>query len=341
MIKRKLLIVLTALIAAGTLFAGGSKDPAGQSTAVKPVVIQIGYENNPGEPVDLGIHRWAELVEQRSKGTMKIEIFPSSQLGNKNALIDQMLAGMNVITLADGAFYADRGVPDLGICFAPYLFGSWDEAWQLIKSDWWKGQMGLLEQKGLKILTANWIYGERHTITKRPVREVSNFAGLKIRVPNNVIQVKGMEIMGATPTPMPLGEVYTALQQGVIDGMENPLTTIYGNKTQEVAKYLTLDGHVKNFTTWVCGTQFFNSLTAEQQQILVDCGNEAGIYNNQLQNQQSEETLTKLKAEGVEVITVDIGAFQEQAKGFYDIPEIKAMFSPGLYDTVSNAKAVN
>jgi tripartite ATP-independent transporter DctP family solute receptor len=340
MTKQKWLIGLIVLLTASTVFAAGARDAgSGQSTAPKKVVIQIGYENNPGEPVDLGIHRWAELVAQRSNGTMEIQVFPSSQLGNKNALIDQMLAGMAVITLADGAFYADRGVPDLGICFAPYLFGSWDEAWKLTKSDWWSGQMKQLEAKGLKILTANWIYGERHTITKRPIRTVNDFAGMKIRVPNNVIQVKGMEIMGATPTPMALGDVYTALQQGTIDGMENPLTTIYGNKAQEVAKYITLDGHVKNFTTWVCGMQFFNSLTAEQQKILIECGDEAGLYNNQLQNQQSEETIAKLKAEGVEIINVDVAAFQAKARGFYDMPEIKAMFSPGLYDAVSKAKA--
>jgi tripartite ATP-independent transporter DctP family solute receptor len=301
------------------------------------VVLQIGYENNPGERIDLAIHKWAEILDQKSGGTMKIEIFPSSQLGNKNAIMDQMIAGMNVCTLADGAFYADRGVKDLGIVFAPYLFGTWDEVWKLVDSDWWKGQMGLLEKQGIKVVTAKWQYGERHTVSKKAIRKVEDFQGQKLRVPNNVIQVKGMEIMGATPTPMALGEVYTAMQQGVIDGMENPLATIYGSKVQEVAKYITLDGHVKNFCCWAVGTTFWNSLTAQQQQWLVESGDEAGAWNNQQAAGEAADLEGKFKAEGVEIITVDVGPFQKKAEGFYDYPEIKNMFSPGLYNTVKAA----
>ncbi|MDR2661549.1 MAG: C4-dicarboxylate TRAP transporter substrate-binding protein [Treponema sp.] len=343
--KKRVLVLaaLALLITAGTVWAGGGAQSGagGAATAAKPVVIQIGYENNPGEPVDLAINEWKRLIEERSKGSMKVEVFPSSQLGSKNDIIDQMLAGMNVITLADGAFYADRGVPDLGITFGPYLFASWDEAWKLTKSDWWKGQLKLLEVQGLKILTANWIYGDRHTLTKRPIRQVSDFRGQKIRVPNNLIQVKGLEVMGATPTPLPLGEVYTALQQGVIDGLENPLPVLYNGKFHEVAKYLTLDAHVKNFTTWLCGMTFFNSLTPEQQTILMETGDEAGLFNNRLQDNLAAETLARFKAEGVEIIEIDMAAFQNQARQFYTLPDFTSRWSPGLFDTVSRAKAVN
>ncbi|MDR2445322.1 MAG: C4-dicarboxylate TRAP transporter substrate-binding protein [Spirochaetaceae bacterium] len=333
---------LAALIAAGNVWATGeAQSGGGTAGTVKPVVIQIGYENNPGEPVDLAIHEWKRLIEERSKGSMKVDIFPSSQLGSKNEIIDQMLAGMNVITLADGAFYADRGVPDLGITFGPYLFASWDEAWKLTKSDWWKTQMKIMEGKGLKVLTANWIYGDRHTLAKRPIRQVSDFRGLKIRVPNNLIQVKGLEVMGATPTPLPLGDVYTALQQGVVDGLENPLPVLYNGKFHEVAKYLTLDAHVKNFTTWLCGIAFFNSLTPEQQNILTQTGDEAGLFNNRLQENLTAETLAKFKADGVEIIEIDIVPFQNQAKQFYSLPDFTSRWSPGLYDTVSRAKVVN
>jgi tripartite ATP-independent transporter DctP family solute receptor len=337
--KKVFLTAVLALAAAGMVFAGGGQQSGSSAaaSAKNPIVLQVGYENNPGEQIDLAIHQWAKILAEKSGGTMKIEIFPSSQLGNKNDIISQMQTGMNVCTLADGAFYADRGVPDLGICFAPYLFSSWDECWKLIKSDWWKSQMKLLEAKGIKIVTANWIYGERETISKKPIRKVSDFQGLKIRVPNNVIQVDGMKVLGATPTPMPLGSVYTAMQQGVIDGMENPLATIYGSKCQEVAKYITMDGHVKNFTTWVVGTKWFNSLTPQQQQWLCETGDEAGLYNNQIAQKNQADLEAKFKSEGVEIINVDIKPFQEKAKAFYNLPEIKKMFSPGLYDTVKKA----
>jgi tripartite ATP-independent transporter DctP family solute receptor len=334
---RKFFTVFVMFTAAAIgLYAGGSADTA----AAKKVVIQIGYENNPGEPVDLAIHEWKRLAEEKSKGELEIRIFPSSQMGTKNEIIDQMLAGMAAVTLADGAFFADRGVSDLGITMAPYLFSSWDEAWKLVESDWWAGQMKLLREKGLRILAANFIYGERQTLTKRPIRTVEDFRGLKLRVPNNLIQVKGTEVMGATPTPLPLGEVYTALQQGVVDGVENPLPVLYGGKFHEVAKYLTLDAHIKLITSWFCGEKFYASLSPEFQKILVDTGKEAGLYNNRLQEKAAGDVIAKFKAGGVEIITVDTAKFQEKAKAFYELPEIKAKWTPGLFDAVSKAKAV-
>jgi tripartite ATP-independent transporter DctP family solute receptor len=336
--KKFFLGFLVLVMAFTGLYAKGSADNA---SGGRKIVVQIGYENNPGEPVDLAIREWKRLLEEKTKGEMEMQIFPSSQLGTKNEIIDQMLAGMASITLADGAFFADRGVPDLGITMAPYLFTSWDEAWKLIESDWWAGQMKLLRNQGLHVLAANFIYGDRHTLTKRPVRTVSDFRGLKLRVPNNLIQVKGTEVMGASPTPLPLGEVYTALQQGVVDGVENPLPVLYGGKFHEVAKYLTLDAHIKLITSWFCGEQFFNSLSPEHQKALVDSGREAGLYNNKLQEAAAEEVIAQFKADGVEVISVDQAAFQAQAKAFYDMPEIKSRWTPGLFETVSKAKAIN
>jgi len=305
--------------------------------SAKPLTIMIGYENHPGEPVDLGCNHWKKLIEERSGGTIKVQLYPSSQLGSKNELIDQMLAGIPVITLADGAFYADRGVPDFGIVFGPYLFDSWDDCWKLTKSDWWKEQCKKLEEKGLKILTANWIYGDRHLLAKKPVRKLADLKGMKIRVPNNTIQIKGFEVLGAVPTPMPLGEVYTALQQGVVDGLENPIPVLYKGKFPEVAKYLMLTGHVKNFTTWICGAKVFNSLTPEQQKILVEAGDAAGEYNNSRYFDLERESLEKMKAEGVEVIEVDLAEFKEAAKKFYELPEFTSKWSPNLYQTVKDA----
>lgn len=334
---RKILFALLAAALCALLAAGcGGQTAGGGDGKVK---IQIGYENNPGEPVDQALHKWQELLKEKSSGTMEIELYPSSQLGSKNDLIDQMLAGQPVITLADGAFYADRGVKDFGIVFGPFLFKDWDECWKLTQSDWYKEQSKQLEGKGLKILSSNWVYGDRHTLTKKPVNTVDDLKGMKIRVPNNTIQVKGFEVLGAVPTPMALGDAYTALQQGTIDGVENPLPVIYNGKFQEVAKYLILDGHVKNFTTWVCGTQFFDSLTKEQQDLLISTGEEAGVYNNELQKKAEQEVLDKFRAEGVTVVTPSpevLEAFRTKSRAFYTLPEFSG-WSPNLYETVQKA----
>ncbi|MBQ4469877.1 MAG: TRAP transporter substrate-binding protein DctP, partial [Synergistaceae bacterium] len=175
------------------------------------VVLQLGFENSMSEPVGQGLQKWKDLLDARNTG-LTIQLFPDSQLGNKTDIIDQMLLGEPVMTLADGAFFADYGVPDMGIVFGPFLFANWDECWKLLKSDWWKEQTDKLNAMGIKIVAANWAYGERHTLTTKPVKTVDDLKGLQIRVPTNQIQTKGFEVLGATPVGMSLGDVYTALQ---------------------------------------------------------------------------------------------------------------------------------
>lgn len=327
--------------------AGATTTPADAAPATTPdaapsadaTVVQIGFENSISEPFGQGLVEWQRLVEEKSGGTLKIDLYPDSQLGSKNELIDSMLLGEPVITLADGAFYADYGVSDFGIVFSPFLFENWEQCWKLVDSDWYAEQSSKLEEKGLKILGSNWIYGARHTLTTKPVNTVADLAGMKIRVPGNQIQSVGFDTLGATSTGMDLGDVYQALQTKTIDGAENPLATLYGRKLHEVAKYLILDAHVLNFTTLVCSANMFNSLTAQQQQLLIETCREAGNFNNELQQKSESEYLEKMKAEGVTVVEPTpevLQAFRDKAQPFY---EKGATFgwSDGLYDTVKAA----
>lgn len=303
------------------------------TTASAAVTIMIGYENNPGEPIDLACNEWKRLVEEKSNGEMIVEIFPSSQLGSKDNIIDQAMAGDCVITLANGAFFQDRGVKDFGVVFAPYLFENWEQIDKLAASDWFAQKKAELSDLGLTILTG-WHYGARDTMTTKKVVTAADIKGMKIRVPNNSLQVKGMAATGAVPTPMSLGEVYTALQQGTIDGLENPLTVLYNGAYQEVCKYLILDHHILDYTCWVCGTDFFNTLTPEQQQILIEAGNEAGVYNNAMLEETTNKALEDLKAAGVEVVDFDRDSFVAACESFYADPDIQAMWSEGLIDQV-------
>lgn len=324
--------VITILLAFFASFALYSFDASGVE------VVQICYENNPGEPIDLACKEWKKLVEERSNGSMLVELFPSSQLGSKTDLIDQMIAGDAVITIADGAFYAERGVPDFGIVFGPYLFDNWEECWKLTKSDWYAEQSAKLEKNGIKLLASNWIYGDRHTMTKTPVHSPADLKGMKIRVAASNIFIKGFEALGASPTPMALGEVYTALQQKTIDGLENPLPVLYNGKFQEVAKYLVLDAHVKNFTTWCAGTIFFNSLSPDHQKLLLETAHEAGLRNNEFQAEAEAGVRGLLEADGViihEPTAEEKAQFREAGRKFYDYPEINNSWTPGLYDTIN------
>ncbi len=342
-------LLLVVMTACGTKPAESTEaiadNAATESTESQPaestdvVKVQIGFENSISEPIGQALLRWQELVAEKGDGTMVIELFPDSQLGTKSELIDSMLLGEPVVTLADGAFYADYGVKDLGILFGPFLFETWDQAWTLTESNWYADQASKLEEKGLKLLSSNWKYGERHTMTKELVESPADLNGMKIRVPNNQIQTEGFNALGATATGMALDEVYQALQTGTIDGAENPLATLYGRKLHEVAPALLLDGHVKNFTTWVAGTIFFDQLSAEQQELLISTGKEAGVYNNELVDASTSEYLNKMIEEGVTVteLTPETSAqFIEASKSFYEKGDYFG-WTPGLYETVREA----
>ena len=308
------------------------------SAAASAEVLQIGFENSMSEPIGQALEKWQELLAAKDVD-LTIELFPDSQLGNKTDIIDQMLLGEPVMTLADGAFFADYGVPDMGIVFGPFLFDNWDQCWKLVESDWWAEQCAKLNDMGIKMVAANWVYGARHTLTTKPVNTVEDLAGLQIRVPTNQIQTKGFEVLGATPVGMSLGDVYTALQQGTIDGGENPLSTLYGRKHHEVAKYLIMDGHVLNFTNWVCSSMWFDGLTPEQQEALIETGKEAGVYNNELQAEADEYYKGLMIDEGVTVVEPTeevLQGFRDKAKAFYDEGATFG-WSDGLYDTVCAA----
>lgn len=348
-LKKVLSLTLVSVMMLFSLTACGKSNEEGKNNTATPaattetadaeVVLQVGFENNMTEPFSQGVQKWADLLAEQSNGTMKIDLYPDSQLGGKPALIDSMLLGENVCTLADGAFYADYGVPDFGIVFGPFLFDTWDECWTLIESDWYKEQTKLLEDKGLKLIASNWKYGERHTLTVDPVNTVDDLKGMKIRVPSNQIQSLGFDTMGAASVGMDLGDVYQALQTKTIDGAENPLATLYGRKLHEVAKNLILDGHVKNFTTLVCSEDWFNGLTEEQQELLVSTAKEAGLYNNEIQEIADKDYLDKMKEEGVTVVEPSeevIAAFKEKVKPFYEMEDTFG-WTPGLYDTVKAA----
>ncbi len=313
-------------IALATLLSAAAFLPA----AAQDVVVKVAYENNPGEPADLVMHRWADLVKEASGGKVALELYPSSQLGAKLDVIEQGLLGVNVITIADVGFLTDYD-PDLGILFGPYLTDSPDQLFKIYESDWFKKKEEELREKGVHIVIKNYLYGTRQLLAKKKVEKPEDMAGLKIRVPNNIMQIKAIELMGATPTPMPLGDVYPALTQGVIDGVENPLPVLYGQKLHEQAKELSMISYLTNTSLWLGGEAFFATLDPSVVEMLHETGYKAGLYSQELAVQEEAKMLDAMKAQGVTVTQPDVAAFREKTKPFYTMfPD----WTPGLYDQI-------
>ena len=350
---KKVFALILALVMALSLAACGgsgststsaaSSAPASSATSSAPAasgeaqyVLKLCTEQTDGDPIDEGCDKWAELVAEATDGAVKIEVYPSSQLGAKADLIEMMLMGQNVCTIADGSYLMDY-VPDFGVVMGPFLFNDWSAMYKITGSDWWSDVSAQLEEQGLKIVSTNWVYGERQLMTKNPVNSLADMKGLKIRVPNNDISVTMFNDLGSASTPMALSEVYTSLAQGVVDGVENPLTTLYNNKFQEVCKYVTMTNHQMTFSNFIVGETFWNSLPAEYQEAIISCGEEAAAYNNDLYQQVSQEMQDKLTAEGCTITTLD-DATQEEFKNacvqLYRNYEANGTWTTGLYDQI-------
>lgn len=302
------------------------------------VELNVGFGPTIDVPYGQAHAYWAKIIEEQSNGEIRMNVFPSDQLGSGKDTIEQVWVGDPVIFSTDVAMFADLGVPDIGILQAPYLCETWEQVGKLYSSDWWKEQEKKLEDQGFKVIASNWRYGDRHTLTTKPVKNPADMAGLKIRVPQSMIFVKAFEALGASATPLALGEVYTSLQQGVIDGLENPLGTIWGGKYHEVAKYLLLDAHMKTINIHVIGTSVFESLSPEHQAILMKTAQEAGEYQNKLLDEFEKTIIDDMKKEGVIVTEINYPDFKAAVEKFYTYPEF-SNWSAGLYDKIKQIMA--
>jgi len=333
------LVCILSLAACGNTAAPPEETKSAESAEAsaapaEPIHIQFGHDNLPGEPLTEAAEFWAERLEEVSGGTMILDVYDSSSLGSKNDLLDQLLAGDAVMVVGDGGFATDYGIADMGITMGPYLFENWEQVDKLVSSDLWADLKSQMAEAGMTIVGDNWQYGARSTMATKELASPADFAGLKIRVPGNTVQVEGMEALGASPVTMGLSEVYSALQQGTINAVENPLSTLLANSFDEVCKYCVLDRHVYQIQFVVIGTEFFNTLTEEQQNWLIETGTEAGVYQNKLMQEAEANNIQALKDRGVTVTEADYAAYAEAAKSFYTDSKTSAAWSEGLYDRV-------
>ena len=215
---------------------------------------------------------------------------------------------------------------------APYLSEDFESKLRVFDSEWFAGQLAEVESSGYHIVIPNTIYGVRHLLSREPVSSPDDLDGVRVRVQNSQMYVEAIRAMGATPTPMSLGDVYPALAQGMVDGVENPAAVLYGGKFYEVVKHLNLTAHMHTVAPFVTGKAFWDQLSEEHQQVLTDTGQQMAEYLGELVAEDSEQALERLRSEGVEIHEVDTAPFRERAAE--QIPTAFPQWSDGLYDSV-------
>jgi tripartite ATP-independent transporter DctP family solute receptor len=289
---------------------------AGCSQSDKKVVLKLGHIAEQSNPYGQGADQFAKLVAEKSKGTIEVKVFPSSQLGDQKALIEGLIYGTVDMTLT-GTAELGTFQPQMAVFDMPFLFKDRAHAYRALDSVGM--ELGTaLEAKGLKLL-GYMENGIRHlTNNKRPVKTPEDMKGLKIRVMNNKVYVEMMKALGASPTPMSFAELYSALQQGTIDGQENPSAHIYTKRFYEVQKYASLTAHAYAPEPVLISISTWKKLDDNQKKIIQEAATEAVVWQRKLSEQKDQEFWDKIKATGkMEVISVDRKPFIDATQGVY------------------------
>ncbi|MDO5603588.1 MAG: DctP family TRAP transporter solute-binding subunit [Paracoccus sp. (in: a-proteobacteria)] len=293
------------LIAAGVLALGiaGVSAPAHAQT-----VLRIGHVLSDSHSWHVAAQGFADEVNEKTEGRVKVEIFPGGQLGSEREMIEGLQFGsVQGGVIGAGSFQAVE--PKMGIIEMPYAWSSRENAFAALDGDLGEALSELLADKNVKVL-AWWENGYRNiTNSKRPINVPADLEGLKIRVTPDKVRLETFEQMGAQPAPLAFGELYAALQQGVFDAQENPLSIIWSSSMFEVQKYVSMTQHVWGAATLVVAEPVWNRLSPQDQEIVAAAAREWGEKQRQMVADSDAEMVENLKGKGMEFNDVDKDAF--------------------------------
>jgi TRAP-type transport system periplasmic protein len=262
--------------------------------------IKFANQNAKGHPIVLGMEKFGEIVEKKSGGKLKVQVFPGGTLGSDQANVSSLQGGTLEMASMNSGIFASI-VKDFAVYDFPFLFGNPKEADAVVDGPFGQGLHKKLEEKGLVGLGYYELGFRQITNSKRPITKVEDVSGLKLRVIPNPINVDWVKALGANPTPLPFPEVYAALEQKAIDGQENPVATIKGAKLYEVQKYMTLTNHQYNPQSVVVSKKFWDTLSAAEQKILQEAAQESAVYQRTQSRAMLQSGLEDLKKAGMEV----------------------------------------
>ena len=295
-------------------------------SAQEKYVLMFNHVLSPNEPYHQGFLNWAERVKERTNGGLEVKVFHSAQLGVEEDIIEQIRQGVNVGQNTDSARLGNY-VPDIAVMNAPYFVNSIEDVIKLNKlptvKEW---NQELADVYGLKVLSFNWVQGFRHFMTNVPIKAPADLKGLRIRTPPAPIWQESVKALGAVPTAMNFGDIYTGLQQKAVDGAELVYANIFGASLFEVLKYVDETGHFLLINFQVVSSKWFNSLPEEYQKILVEECNRAGLETSYSMEEQTEEFRKGAQEKGMIIIQdVDVEAFKEAGKAAYEVLGLTAI----------------
>jgi tripartite ATP-independent transporter DctP family solute receptor len=311
--KKLTMLVWCVACMALTISSGCKK---GEDTGKPEVLLKLAHSLDVTHPVHKAMVYMAEKAKEKSSGRMQIQIFPSEQLGTEKENIESLQLGYLAMTKTSTAVM-EGFVPRMKIFGIPYLFRDSEHYWKVLKGPIGKALLLAGQNKGLRGLCF-YDAGARSFYAKKEIHSPADLKGLKIRVMKSNMSMKMIDAMGGSPTPIPWGELYTSLEQGVVDAAENNPPSYRTSRHYEVCKYYTLDEHARLPDILMISVKVWNSLASEFQQILQEAVDESVEYQRKIWAEAEEADLKTVQDAGVKVIHPDKKPFQESVKSMWN-----------------------
>ena len=291
--KRMMIKTLVAAAALAAFGMAGAQD-------IKERTIKFATQNPKGHPIVAGMEKFAEIVTAKSGGKIKVNLFPGGVLGGDAPNVSALQGGTLEMVSMNSGILASQ-VKEFAIYDFPFQFSNAREADFVVDGPFGKMMHDKLQEKGMVGLSYFELGFRNMTNSKRPISKVEDFAGLKIRVIPNPINLDWVKALDANPTPMAFPEVYGALESRALDGQENPLNVILANKFAEVQKHLALTNHVYNPQSVIISKKFWDTLSVAEKKIVLDAAAEATKFQRQTSRDAAGSTLDQLKKAGMQV----------------------------------------
>jgi tripartite ATP-independent transporter DctP family solute receptor len=316
------------------LAAGALVPLAAQAQAVK---LTLGHGAAPGNPRHEAAVKFAEAAKAKSAGRIEVQVAPSAQLGDDAAMLTALRTGaLDMSANSQGA--VANAVPEYAAFGMPFLFTNAAQAFSLLDGALGKELADKSAEKGMVVL-GFWDNGIRHmTNSKKPIAKVEDMKGLKMRTPPDSVLVDIMQSLGAEAQQIKFAELYVALQQGVVDGQENPLMNIHASKLYEVQKHLALTSHQFQMTPFLMSKRSWDKLSEADRKAVTEAAAEATALQRKLSQESDDKLLADLKSKGVMVTTVDKSAFAK-ATGAVDAKWLAQPIGPYVKKVITAARS--
>lgn len=332
--KKALLILLCLLVMGLPVFAGGSKEAAkGEDYSL---VLKMSHVFAPNEQLTKSLEIVINRVKERTQGAIEIQHYPQSQLAVYKDGVEQVARGAKFISVEDPSYLGDY-VPNFNALVGPMLYQSFEEYQYMIKTPLVKGMLKELEDThGIKALALDYIFGFRNLKTNKIIRTPADLQGMKIRVPGSQLFIDTLNAMGATSTPIGFAETLSAVQQGVVDGLEGTMDAYGSNGSAEVAKYMAFTQHFLGTCGVYINLKLFNDIPEPYRTIIQEEYTAGANHMNSEISNNYEKTKADLMAKGNQFNEVDSAAFAKTVDSVY--ATMKGV-TPGIYQILRDELA--